>query len=128
MRVLLIDDEPALRQVIRRMLESAGHQVVEAQNGRTGLQTFQAAPFDAVVTDIIMPEQEGVETIAEMRKVNKSVRIVAISGGGIKRLDVLGLARRLGADATLPKPFRKEDLLSCVEGRADGPAEPLPWQ
>lgn len=119
MRVLVIDDEAALRQVIRRMLESAGHQVVEAQNGRTGLQTFRGAPFDTVVTDIIMPEQEGMETIAEMRK---------LKGGGIKHLDVLGLARRLGADATLPKPFRKEDLLSCVEERADGPAEPRPQQ
>jgi two-component system, chemotaxis family, chemotaxis protein CheY len=126
MRVLVIDDEPALRQVIRRMLEPAGHEVVEAQNGRVGAQAFHAAPFDVVLTDIIMPEQEGMETISEMRKLNKSVRIVAMSGGGIKDLDVLLLARRLGADATLTKPFRKDDLLACVEGRAAGPTEPRP--
>lgn len=126
MRVLVIDDESALREVIRRMLESAGHQVVEAQNGRMGIQAFQAAPFDVVLTDIIMPEQEGMETIAQMRKLNERVRIVAMSGGGIKDLDVLLVARRLGADATLPKPFRRDNLLACVEGRADRPAEPRP--
>ncbi len=126
MRVLVIDDEPGLRQVIRRMLEPAGHEVVEAENGRAGAQALHAAPFDVVLTDIIMPEQEGMETIGEMRKLNKTVRIVAMSGGGIKDLDVLLLARRLGADATLAKPFRKDDLLACVEGRAAGPAEPRP--
>ena len=73
-----------------------------------------------VLTDIIMPEQEGMETIGEMRKLNKTVRIVAMSGGGIKDLDVLLLARRLGADATLAKPFRKDDLLACVEGGRPG--------
>lgn len=126
MRVLVIDDEPGLRQVIRRMLEPAGHEVVEAENGRAGAQALHAVPFDVVLTDIIMPEQEGMETIGEMRKLNKTVRIVAMSGGGIKDLDVLLLARRLGADATLAKPFRKDDLLACVEGRAAGPAEPRP--
>jgi CheY-like chemotaxis protein len=126
MRVLVIDDEPALREVIRRMLEPAGHEVAEAENGRVGVQIFQAAPFDVVVTDVIMPGQEGIETIGELRKLSKHVRIVAMSGGGIKDLDVLALARRLGADATLPKPFRKSDLLSCVEERAGGAAERRP--
>ncbi len=82
MRVLVIDDEPALRRVIRGMLESAGHQVVDAENGRTGLETLRTAPFDVLVTDILMPEKEGIGTIAEARKLNKTVRIVASRASG----------------------------------------------
>ncbi len=85
------------------------------------MKAFQAQQFDVVVTDVVMPEKEGIETIMEMRKLNQTLRIVAISGGGrIKNMDFLRLARGLGADATLPKPFRKEELLAVVEGRSAG--------
>jgi DNA-binding response OmpR family regulator len=118
MRILLIDDDEMLRQTIRKMLESAGHEVVEAENGRAGLDAFRKQGIDAVVTDIIMPQKEGIETIRELRALDAQVRIVAISGGGrTHKMDFLNLATKLGATATLAKPFRKEALLACVEGR-----------
>jgi DNA-binding response OmpR family regulator len=122
MRILLIDDDAMLRQTIRKMLESAGHEVVEAENGRAGLDVFRKLGVDAVVTDIIMPQKEGIETIRELRALDARVRIVAISGGGrTHKMDFLNLATKLGADATLAKPFRKEALLACVEGRDQPP-------
>jgi DNA-binding response OmpR family regulator len=121
MRILIIDDEEPLRLLIRRILETSEHDVTEAPDGRAGLATFQAQPFDAVVTDIVMPETEGAETILKLRRLDKDVRIVAISGGGtLMSLDLLKLARSLGADATLPKPFTAQELLACVEGRSNG--------
>lgn len=122
MRVLVIEDEAALRQTIRRMLESAGHEVLEAENGRTGLEAFRKNSLDAVITDIIMPNKEGIETIRDIRALNPDIRIVAISGGGrTKNLDFLRIAGKLGANATLAKPFQRQQLLASLE---DGdPAE-----
>lgn len=118
MRILVIDDDSLLRQTIRRMLESAGHCVVEASNGRTGLEAFRNNPVDAVVTDIIMPEKEGIETIREIRAANGAIPIVAISGGGRNQyMEFLTIAKKLGATATLAKPFRKEQLLATLDGR-----------
>jgi CheY-like chemotaxis protein len=118
MRILVIDDEKLLRQTIRRMLESAGHEVIEAEDGRAGIAAFAKHEVDAVVTDIIMPQKEGIETIREIRAANPTIRIVAISGGGRNQnMEFLKLAGKLGATATLAKPFRKEDLLAVVEGR-----------
>lgn len=121
MRVLVIDDDEALRKVMHRMITSAGHEVIEAANGHDGIQVFRAAPADVVVTDIIMPDKEGIETIMELRKLAPHLRIVAVSGGtpGLN-LDVLAMAKTLGANAILPKPFRKEEFLACIEGRSAG--------
>jgi DNA-binding response OmpR family regulator len=118
MRILVIDDDTLLRQTMRRMLESAGHEVVEAANGRTGVEAFRTHRTDAVISDIIMPDKEGIETIREIRGLSPTVRIVAVSGGGRNHnMEFLTIAGKLGADATLAKPFRKEQLLACVEGR-----------
>lgn len=118
MRILVIDDDKLLRQTIRRMLESAGHQVIEAEDGLAGVAAFAKFPVDAVVTDIIMPRKEGVETIREIRMANPTLRIVAMSGGGRNQnKEFLRIAEKLGASATLAKPFRKEQLLACLEGR-----------
>lgn len=116
MRVLVIEDEAALRQTIRRMLESAGHEVVEAENGRTGLEAFRKNLLDVVITDIIMPNKEGIETIRDIRALNPGIRIVAISGGGrTKNFDFLRIAGKLGANATLAKPFQRQQLLASLE-------------
>jgi CheY-like chemotaxis protein len=120
MRILIIDDEPALRMLVRRMLESAGHDVVEAEHGRAGVELYEKQAFDVVVTDIIMPESEGLETVRRLRGIAPGLRIVAISGGGRGAADYLGMASAFGANATLPKPFRREELLACVEGRSSG--------
>lgn len=123
MRILVIDDEAALRQTVRRMLESAGHEIVEATNGHTGLEAFRKQKFDAVITDILMPEKEGIETILQMRAISQSTRIVAMSGGGgAGNMDFLRMAQRLGADAALPKPFRKEQLFASLDGRRSMPS------
>lgn len=121
MRILVIDDEKLLRQTIRRMLESAGHEVIEAEDGRAGVAAFAKYELDAVITDIIMPQKEGIETIREIRAANPTIRIVAISGGGgNQNMEFLRLAGKLGATVTLAKPIRKEELLASVEGRFAG--------
>lgn len=122
MRVLVIDDQASVRALVRRILEQAGHEVAEAEDGRDGLRLFQEQPVPVVVIDLIMPEQEGIETIIALRKMaSKTLRIVVISGGGrIQAKDLLPMAVKFGADATLTKPFLKEELLACVEGRSTG--------
>lgn len=123
MRVLVIDDDAPLRKAIRRMLESAGHEVVEAADGRAGLEAFRAHAPDTVVTDIFMPQQEGIGTIRGIRALSPQVHIVAISGGDrTGNADVLRMAKLLGATATLAKPFQRQELIACVEGR-EPPAE-----
>jgi len=81
MRILVIEDEAAMRRTIRRMLESAGHEVIEAEDGSRGLAQFHKRPVDAVITDIIMPNKEGIETIREIRGLDPDITIVAISEG-----------------------------------------------
>ena len=124
MRVLVIDDQASVRAVVRRMLEQADHEVIEAENGKDGLKLFQEQLIDVVITDIIMPEQEGIETIIALRKIaSRPLRIVVMSGGGrLQSKDILPIAVKFGADAALPKPFLKEELVACVEGRSTGSA------
>ena len=115
-RVLVIDDEQLARFTVREILETAGHDVVEAKNGGQGLAYQNADSFDIVVTDIIMPEKEGVETIIEMKRDFPDLPIIAISGGGRTRnLDFLEIAKQYGADSVLAKPFSEEELLSAVD-------------
>ena len=115
-RILVIDDEQLARFTMREILESAGHEVVEAKNGKQGISFQQAEPFDIVVTDIIMPEKEGVETIIELKRDFPNLPIIAISGGGRTRnLDFLKIAEQYGADRILAKPFSEEELIEAVE-------------
>jgi CheY-like chemotaxis protein len=114
--ILLVDDDPSVRQVVSEMLRQAGHEVTIAEDGRVALAKIQEHAFDLVITDLIMPEQEGIETIAEIRRQEPNMRIVAMSGGG--RLgpgDYLETARYLGADATLAKPFGRQELIATVD-------------
>jgi CheY-like chemotaxis protein len=116
-RVLVIDDDPTIRLLVTGILESAGHTIVAAKDGRAGLTIFAKETFDLVVTDIIMPEQEGIETIGAIRRVSRTVPILAISGsatvGGAG--DYLRAAAALGANATLQKPFAPDELGAAVE-------------
>ena len=122
LRILVVDDDDAVRSVISRMLRSYGHTVVEATDGRLGLRMLDEAPVDLVVTDVVMPDLEGLELVRRIRKRENAPRIIAISGGGRASAgDYLELARKLGADATLTKPVSLEDLrsrISDVMGRA----------
>lgn len=126
MRILFIDDDAMIRETAREMLESTGHEVIEAENGRRGLDKYRKQQVDVVITDIIMPEKDGLETILEIRGVDPNVRIIAISGAcQTRHLDFLDIAKKFGATATLAKPFRKDDLIACVNGFvATGPPGP----
>lgn len=114
-RVLVIDDEEFARYTLREALESAGHDVVEAVDGQVGVDLCRAEPFDLVITDIIMPEKEGVAAIIEMISDKPAQKIIAISGGGRDGYGgYLESAMTLGASATLAKPFSDGELLDCV--------------
>lgn len=115
-RVLVIDDDSAMRRAIRHILEAAGYTVAEAVHGRAGVTSMQADPPNLVITDIFMPEQEGIETIRTLRALSPETRIIAVSGDGyIGSLSVLEMARMFGAHQVIKKPFRKDELLRLVE-------------
>lgn len=114
-RILVVDDEDLVRLTLRQMLEAAGHVVFEAANGRDGVALQAEQPVDLVLTDIIMPDQEGIETIVQLRRKNPRLKIIAISGGGrMKNMDFLKIAANVGADATLAKPFSTRELTEAV--------------
>ncbi len=115
-RILIVDDTADMRELLKNIVELAGHQVVEAESGRAGLESFATQPADLVMTDIIMPDMDGNELIAKLRAVAPKVKIVAVSGGGrVRNLGVLQVAQKFGADRVLSKPFRKEDVLRVVD-------------
>jgi DNA-binding response OmpR family regulator len=115
-KILVIDDEQMLRRTLRALLERAGHLVVEAEDGNQGLAQFDLQKPDLVLTDIIMPDREGVETIGEMLRRAPETPIIAMSGGGSRGGDLfLTLAKQLGASATLTKPIRQAELIAAVD-------------
>lgn len=114
-RILIIDDDAMVRDAIRDILESRNHTVEEAHHGRDGLDRMRQGRFDLVITDIIMPEMEGVEAMLAIREEFPGVKVIAISGGGrTANYDFLGVAGKLGANKTLQKPFKRDDLLRAV--------------
>jgi DNA-binding response OmpR family regulator len=115
--ILIIDDDESVRVAMRMVLEGAGHKVVAATGGREGLRLGKSQVFDLVISDILMPEFDGIETIRELRKVSQTIKIMAISGGGKTNPEIfLSMAQQLGADGTLMKPFGRTELLAAVEG------------
>lgn len=122
-RIVVIDDERDVRALVLYELAAAGHEVRAACDGAEGLALLRDAPADVVVTDIFMPEKEGIETIRELKEEFPGVRIIAMSGGGSLRRspraftadDLKVVARELGVIAVLQKPFASRDLLASVE-------------
>lgn len=122
-KILVIDDDDTVRLSVRLALEDAEHEVDEATNGAEGLDQLKSQLADLVVTDIFMPEKEGLETIDEIRRDYPQIKIIAISGGGrIDPQDYLEIARQLGADHVLFKPFDIHLLLDVVDGLLKGDA------
>ena len=122
-RILIIEDDDSLRYMLRLSLEVTGHTVAEARDGKEGLKLYAREPAELVITDLIMPEKEGIETIIELRKKNPGLKIIAISGGGGKPAEnYLKIAKRVGAGFVLPKPFSTDELQSAVNGMLAGAA------
>lgn len=114
-RILVIDDDADVRRVVRRILEAEGHEVREAANGSEGLKLYSQNPCDAVITDLYMPEKEGLETIRQLRRNYADVRILAISGAARGTVfDLRQHATRLGAKRALAKPFSRQELLDAL--------------
>ena len=116
-RILLVDDDADFRLLLRETLESAGYHIETAAEGAGALNLYRRQVFDLVMTDLIMPGKEGLETIMELHGLNPGLKILAMSGGGcIEPESYLLMAQRLGATKTLSKPFTAEEVLESVAG------------
>jgi CheY-like chemotaxis protein len=114
--ILVVDDEEMLRSALCRALKSAGHKVTEAANGKEALAAIRSHMPQVMVTDIVMPVKEGIETILEIRRIYGDLKIIAISGGGHEgELSYLRFAEKAGADHVMAKPFSRDDLLRAIE-------------
>ena len=114
-RILVIDDDIIVNDMIVQLLTEAGYEAEGALDGSRGLKLLDAKPFDLIVTDIVMPEKEGLETILAIRKQSKTLPIIAISGGGKTGPEnYLQMAQRFGADYIFQKPFDKDPFLGAV--------------
>ena len=116
MVILVVDDDASFRGMLQSMLERQHHAVVVAQDGSEAMKRFREQPPDLVITDLIMPDKEGLETIREIRRGNADIRIIAMSGGGrVSPATYLSIALDMGADAVLAKPFSSQQLLDAIE-------------
>ena len=113
--VLLIDDDEMLRTVLAIAMEQAGHNVLQADDGQKGVELSRTASVDIVITDLIMPVQEGVETIMTLRRERPRLPIIAISGGVSNSKLYLDIAGKIGAKRMLPKPFAPRQLVALIE-------------
>jgi DNA-binding NtrC family response regulator len=122
--VLVIEDDLQVRRMVCSMLEDAGHRVWEAENGKQGIDLYVQHSHDVVITDIVMPEQEGLSTIMQLKKLHGDVKIIVMSGGGrIDSTEYLGYAVKLGVHYALQKPFAMDKLLQAIT-RLTGPSAP----
>lgn len=111
-RVLVVDDEPAVRTLLNDEFTAAGFHVVEAANGRLAVEAHCKSPFDLVITDLLMPVQEGIETIAEFQRRFPGLPIIAVSGAYTG--PELKMAAKLGASAVFAKPFNPQELIAAA--------------
>ena len=113
--ILIIDDHEAFRILIRKILSRDGHEVKEAENGKSGLRLYQRDPTPIVITDIFMPEMDGLEFMREIREFNPEVKLVVISGGGMVRTkEAFLFAGELGADRVFTKPFEAREFQVAI--------------
>jgi CheY-like chemotaxis protein len=116
LRILVVDDDDSFRKMMCQTLTEMGYEVMEARNGKEAVQVYELCPSDVVLTDLIMPDTDGIETIREFRRIHSAVKIIAMSGGGwVGTRNYLKAAKLLGADETLTKPFAKEDVAAMIE-------------
>lgn len=115
-RILIIDDETQIRSMLRLMLERVGYEVVEAADGMEGIRQYRDNPTDLIITDLIMPNKDGIGMMIELKKDFPRVKIIAMSGGGVNRPEgYLDGAKKLGATRTLTKPIDRDKMLNAVK-------------
>jgi YesN/AraC family two-component response regulator len=114
-RILIIDDEPQIRSMLTLMLEREGYEILEAPDGVAGIKIYRQSPADLIITDLIMPNKDGIGMIIDLKKEFPDVKIIAMSGGGLNKPDgYLKGAKKLGAACTLTKPIDREEMLKAV--------------
>ena len=115
-KILVIDDDPSIRALLVAMLEDENHEIRQAADGRKGLRMFQEDPADLVITDVLMPEKDGVELIMELKEIDQNAKIIAMSGGG-RGLDAtfnLRMAKDFGAQRLMVKPFSTSEAMEAI--------------
>ena len=124
-RILIIDDEPQIRSMLRLMLERVGYEVAEAPDGIEGIRRYRENPADLIITDLIMPNKDGIGMIIDLKKEFPKVKIIAMSGGGVNRPEgYLDGAKKLGAACTLTKPIDRDEMLKAVKETLKDPVTP----
>lgn len=114
--ILVVEDDDDLRRMLKDSFEKRKHKIIEASNGREALYKFKPSITDLVITDLLMPEQDGIGLILELRRIKPEIKVVAISGGGkIGPSNYLDVAKTLGADAVFPKPFNLIQFIDEIE-------------
>ena len=125
-RILIIDDEQQIRSMLRLMLEREGYEVVEAPDGIEGIKAYRQKPADLIITDLIMPNKDGIGMIIELHKEYPDVKVIAMSGGGLNKPEgYLKGAKKLGAACTLTKPIDREKMLRAVKNTLKGTEDEL---
>jgi len=115
-RILVIEDDDQIRTILREVLELEGYDVVEARDGREGVKIYREKSFDLVITDMVMPQKDGIETIADLQAMSPEVKIIAISGGDrLGPEPYLAIAKGFGAANVFTKPFMIRELLEAVK-------------
>jgi CheY-like chemotaxis protein len=110
-----MDDDELIIKMLRMALETRGHEVIAANNGREGVRLYCTTPVDLVISDILMPEMDGIEALRVLRQRNPELKLIAVSGGGWRlKMDLLKVVRILGATATFEKPYNIQELLATV--------------
>ena len=114
-KILIVEDDDEVRDVLKTLLREEGHEVFEASDGNEAMEQFRQTPADLVILDIVLPDKEGLETIIDLKRTHPNVKILAMSGGGrTSPQDYLDMAKRLGAVEVIAKPFSIDDFVRRV--------------
>lgn len=114
-KIMVVDDDIGIKKLLENAFLKVGYEVSAFTSGKDAINKFKNDPHDVLITDIIMPEKDGIETIIEIKKIEPNIKIIAISGGGrIKADDYLNIVKKLGVDYTFSKPFSIKEILEAV--------------